>query len=83
MEVYDWLDWELEVSPHAYKRMVDRNFSETDLRTMLESPGNIRKALYEGRFVIETTYEGNEWEIVVEPDELDQILVVVTAFIPD
>ncbi len=48
---------------------------------MLESPQNIRGALYEGRFVIETEHEGDDWEIVVEPDELDQVLVVVTVYI--
>jgi hypothetical protein len=33
----DWWEWELEISPHILKRMVDRSFSETDLRLMLEA----------------------------------------------
>lgn len=31
-----WWDWELEFSPHLLKRMIDRQFSEVDLRRMLE-----------------------------------------------
>lgn len=31
-----WWDWELELSPHVLKRMLDRRFNESELRTMLE-----------------------------------------------
>ena len=37
MEWPDWWEWELELSPHLEKRMVDRDFTELDLRTMLEN----------------------------------------------
>jgi len=32
----EWWDWELELSPHLLKRMLDRGFTESDLRRMLE-----------------------------------------------
>jgi hypothetical protein len=31
----EWWEWELELTPHLLKRMVDRQFDEVDLRTML------------------------------------------------
>ena len=76
----DWWSWELELSPHLLKRMVDRSFSETDLRQMLEDATGYHPNHEEGRFAIETFRDGRVWEIIVEPDEQEQILVVVTAY---
>lgn len=80
MEWPDWWDWEIELTPHLLKRMLDRSFSETDLRVMFTSATAFRPSAHAGRFIIETTHDGTPWELVVEPDELDQLLVVVTAF---
>ena len=35
-----WWEWELELTPHLLKRMVDRGFTELDLREMLEDATN-------------------------------------------
>ena len=32
----DWWNFELELSSHLLKRMVDRDFTEVDLRAMLD-----------------------------------------------
>lgn len=32
----DWWDFDLELSPHVEDRMIDRDFSEDDLRLMIE-----------------------------------------------
>ena len=37
----------------------------------------------EGRFAIETRHRGADWEVIVEPDDEDQLLVVVTAYPTD
>ena len=63
-----WWDWELELSPHLVKRMLDRSFSEVDLRVMLEQPRDYRPDIMDGRWVIVTTYRGQSWEVIVEPD---------------
>jgi hypothetical protein len=34
----------------------------------------------DGRFVVDTRFHGRTWEVVVEPDELEHLLVVVTAY---
>lgn len=75
-----WWDWELELTPHVGKRMEDRGFTEVELRGMLEQAGGFRADFVEGRFVIETRFRGQKWEVVVEPDELEHLLVVVTAY---
>jgi len=60
--------------------MEDRAFSEVDLRLMLEHAGGHRSDILEGRFVIEARHTGQAWEVIVEPDELRQLVVVITAY---
>jgi uncharacterized protein DUF4258 len=76
----DWWSWELELSPHLEKRMEDRRFSEVDLRAMLEHATRYRKDVVEGRWAIETRHRRRRWEVIVEPDSDDSLLVVVTAY---
>jgi hypothetical protein len=76
----DWWDWELELSPHLLKRMVDRRFTEVDLRRMLFDAKRIRSDVAPGRWVAETALRRRPWEVVVEPDQHAKVLVVVTAY---
>lgn len=76
----EWWDWELELTPHVEKRMEDRGFTEVDLREMLEHAAAFRPDVVDGRFVIEARFRGKRWEVVVEPDQVEHLLVVVTAF---
>jgi len=75
-----WWNWELELSSHLLKRMIDRRFSEVDLRSMMESAMNLREDEEPGRWIVETSHESQPWEVVVEPDLDDQLLVVITAY---
>jgi hypothetical protein len=75
-----WLDWELELSSHIFKRMTDRGFSELDLRTMLEHPGDYKKDTVEGRYIIFASHRRRKWEIIVEPDLHTKRLVIITAY---
>jgi hypothetical protein len=76
----DWWEWELEFTPHLEKRMEDRDFNEVELRAMLEHARGYRDDVVEGRFVIQTERKGALWEVIVEPDEIEHLLVVVTAY---
>ena len=76
----DWWDWELELSPHLLKRMVDRRFSEVDLRHMLGDAHSIRPDIVSGRWIIESRLSRRLWSIVLEPDAKSKTLVVVTAY---
>ena len=80
MDWAEWYDWEIELSAHLLKRMVDRGFSETDLRIIMDSATGFRDSASQGRFVLESTLAGASWEVVVEPDHVDNLLVVVTAY---
>lgn len=75
-----WWDWELELSPHLFKRMLDRGFSELDLRTMLEHPANYKPDIVEGRWVVIASHRRRRWEIIVEPDFGTKRIVVITAY---
>jgi hypothetical protein len=76
----DWWDWELELTPHLEKRMEDRDFTEVDLRVMLEQAEGHHLDVVEGRRVIETRHRRHRWYIIVEPDPVERLLVVVTAY---
>jgi hypothetical protein len=76
----EWWLWEIESSPHLLKRMVDRGFSEADLRLMLEDAAGYHINHEPGRWVIETMHAGMHWEVVVEPDTTIRVLVIVTAY---
>lgn len=60
--------------------MEDRACNEVDVRRMLEHASGHRADILEGRFVIEVRHASRPWEIIVEPDELRQLLVVITAY---
>jgi hypothetical protein len=75
-----WWRWELELTPHLLKRMEDRGFNEVDLRRMLEHALSYRPDAVDGRWAIDARHGRRRWEIIVEPDELEQLLVVVTAY---
>ena len=60
--------------------MEDRAFNEVDLRRMLEYASGHRADILEGRFVIDVRYDGQRWDVIVEPDDVRQLLVVITAY---
>lgn len=76
----EWWDWELELSPHLLKRMLDRDFSEVGLRAMMEHASGFREDDEPGRWVVETKHDSESWEVIVEPDWSDGLLVVITAY---
>jgi hypothetical protein len=75
-----WWDWELELSPPLFKRMVDRGFTEMELRTMLEHARGYRPDIVAGRWVVITLHHRQTWEIIVEPDFVNKSLIVITAY---
>lgn len=76
----DWWSWELELSAHLLKRMIDRQFNEADLRQMLQDASALTRNHEPGRWVIVTKHQSRSWEINVEPLPADGILLVVTAY---
>ena len=70
----------MEFSPQLLKRMVDRSFSEADLRTMMEHATGLTQDVEPGRWVVETKRDSQTWQVIVEPDSIDKLLVVITAF---
>jgi hypothetical protein len=76
----EWWDWELELSPHLLKRMAERSFNEVDLRSMLSVATQWRISSTQGRFIISSRLLARDWEIVVEPDEAENLLIIITAY---
>lgn len=79
MELPDWWNWELELTPHLWKRMVDRGFNEADVRTMLDDVVNIVPQGNE-RFRVVAALEGKSWIVILEPDPGDEAILVITAY---
>jgi hypothetical protein len=76
----EWWKWEIEITPHIEKRMVQRGFNEIDLRTMLHNCSEFIKDREPGRYIILSKMGIMKWEIIVEPDYDQKLLVVVTAY---
>lgn len=75
-----WWDWDLELTPHLFKRMLDRGFNELDLRLMLQRAFDYRPDVVEGRWILSTRYREEPWEVIVEPDIEIELNVVITAY---
>jgi len=60
--------------------MADRRFTEVDLQRMLEKATGLRRDIVEGRWVIATRHQRRTWEVIVEPDSAEKLLIVVTAY---
>jgi hypothetical protein len=80
MEFPQWWNWELEITSHLLKRMENRNLTEIDLRGLLETASSYWNDIEEGRFVIVSRFKNKDWEIIVEPDHFEKIVVVITAY---
>ncbi len=76
----DWWSWDIEPSTHLKKRMLDRRFNETDIRTMLDDAEGLSLSLEPGRWIVSTRLDARPWKIIMEPDSSKRILVVVTAY---
>jgi hypothetical protein len=80
MEWPGWWHWELDISSHVRKRMLDRDFTEVELRAMMEDATGFHPDFEDGRWVIEVQRYGNPWEVIVEPAPRTSRLVVITAY---
>lgn len=60
--------------------MEDRDFNEVALREMLQRARSYQEDVVEGRWIIETRYEHYKWQVIVEPDEVEKLLLVITAY---
>ena len=60
--------------------MVDRRFTEVDLQRMLEKAMDLRRDIVEGRWIIRTRHQRRHWEVIIEPDFAERLLVVITAY---
>jgi hypothetical protein len=47
---------------------------------MLQHASAYKEDVVEGRWVIEARHNDGPWEIIVEPDESEHLLVVITAY---
>jgi hypothetical protein len=47
---------------------------------MLEDATGVRPDVEDGRWIVEARYEIRQWEVVVEPDHVSQLLVIITAY---
>lgn len=60
--------------------MVDRGFTEVDLRTMLERAERLEPAAAPARWLVLTRHENAPWVVAVEAVLADEVLVVVAAY---
>ena len=80
MNLPTWWEWELGFTVHVEIRMEERNFSEVELRTMLDNATRWVPARRPGRWLVHTHHSGHPWCVVVEPDLDEKTLMIVTAY---
>jgi hypothetical protein len=54
----EWWEWELDFDAHVEERMEERDYSEVDLRTMLENATEVFPARGDGRWLALTKFRG-------------------------
>jgi hypothetical protein len=65
---------------HVLERMVDRVFTETDLRWMLHRARGLRSSGGALGWIVETRHRSRAWEVVLELEPEARLLIVVTAY---
>jgi len=75
-----WWDWELEITSHIEKRMIQRGFNEIELRTMIQNAHKLISDKLQHRWCIQTHHKGRKWEVIIEPDFDDMCITVITAY---
>jgi hypothetical protein len=75
-----WWEFDLELTPHLLKRMIDRGFNEVELRRMLVHAEGLDPDPQAGRWQVVSRYAGDRWIVVVEPELDSERLVIVTAY---
>lgn len=58
-----WWEWDLELTSHLLRRMLNRGFNEVDLREMLEAAHRLQPDVEEGRFIVATRHDGAAWRL--------------------
>lgn len=75
-----WWDWRWSSTLTFTVAWRDRDFTEVDLRSMLQSATRVRRDVEPGRWIINTRLQGQRWEASLEPDVAEQRLIVITAY---
>jgi hypothetical protein len=75
-----WWDWDLEMSEHVLDRMEDRGFTEIDVSSMLMKARTIRGDIGAGRWIVSAFHHQRRWEIILEPDIAERLLLVITVY---
>ena len=60
--------------------MLERRFTEVDLRMMLADSGSVTRDVEPGRWVVASRVGRRRWNVIVEPDAAMRRIVVVTAY---
>lgn len=76
----EWWNWDLSFTSHAELRMEQRCVTEVEVRAMLERATAFEPNVVEGRFMIHVRHLQRPWIAIVEPDDDEKLLVVVTVY---
>jgi len=76
----EWWEWELVLTEHLLTRMLQRGFTEVDLRVMMEGASGLSPSVEYGRWVVTARHGNRRWAVVVEPETQKRLLKVLTAY---
>lgn len=47
---------------------------------MMECASSLYEDIQSGRWIVQTSHDAELWEVIVEPDSADRLLIVITAY---
>ena len=60
--------------------MIERGFSEVDVREILEEAIALSPGSRPDRWVAKCLWRGKRWDVILEPDPTVRVVVVVTGY---
>jgi hypothetical protein len=71
----EWWEWKFD-------SVASRGLTEAVLREMLAQASSCKPDRAAGQFLIETTFEGAQWHVIVAPDHARKDVAVILAYRP-
>lgn len=75
-----WWSWPQELTDHVKLQMVDRATRGETLHLLLDHAARVFPGRLPGRWCVESELHGRRWHVIVDVEDDERMLVVVTAY---
>lgn len=75
-----WWTWPQEWTDHVQLQLADRANRGETLHELFANPVRLFPGRLPGRWCVESALHGRRWHVIVDVDDDERVLVVVTAY---